>query len=38
MYSRNRIEQLFAEVGGCTITVEKLARDYFVTASILPEK
>lgn len=34
MYGRNQIEQLFAGVGGCTITIEKLARDYFVTASI----
>ena len=37
MYSRQRIEQLFTDVGGCAIRIEKVARDYFVTATVEKE-
>jgi predicted TPR repeat methyltransferase len=34
MYNRDQITRLFEEVGGCTVDIERIARDYFVTASV----
>jgi len=36
MYTRDQIEKLFASFGGIHATIEPIARDFFVTASVTP--
>ena len=35
MYSRDQIAKIFADVGGCKVSIERIARDYFVTAEVV---